>query len=179
MTKKSKSLGQMFINAAVREVGRNGGKVVSNKVYKNAHATPVSVKNSSNIVDNFEYPESEKFEYKETIKEPKVFSGFHVIAHFIFPFFILLYKAYQVFAAKSIDYCVYDATWLEENYKRDRRKKEGFRVDGFIRKNSTFKSKENEKDVLEYRERVEGTQMGRLLASFVFHAIWILGYFIL
>ena len=35
------NLPKLFINSAVRQVGRDGGKVVSNKIYKGKHGTPV------------------------------------------------------------------------------------------------------------------------------------------
>jgi hypothetical protein len=37
------NLGKVFVQSVVREVGRSGGKVISNKVYGNAHSTPVRV----------------------------------------------------------------------------------------------------------------------------------------
>ena len=35
------NLGKGFIRSAVNQVGRDGGKVISNNIYGNAHATPV------------------------------------------------------------------------------------------------------------------------------------------
>lgn len=34
-------LGQGFIRSAVNQVGRDGGKVISNQLYGNAHSTPI------------------------------------------------------------------------------------------------------------------------------------------
>jgi hypothetical protein len=45
-----KNLAKGFIKSAVNQVGRDGGKVISNKVYGNSHSTPIFV--SSNIQTN-------------------------------------------------------------------------------------------------------------------------------
>ena len=41
------SLGQVFIKSLVRQVGRDAGKVVSNKAFKDAHATPIRMVQSA------------------------------------------------------------------------------------------------------------------------------------
>lgn len=46
------NLAKGFIRSAVNQVGRDGGKVISNKVYGNAHSTPIrGVSNISNAYD--------------------------------------------------------------------------------------------------------------------------------
>ena len=42
----AKNLGEVFIKSLVRQVGRDTGKVISNKVYKDAHATPIRMVSS-------------------------------------------------------------------------------------------------------------------------------------
>jgi hypothetical protein len=37
------NLGKVFVQSLIREVGRGGGKVVSNKIYGSSHSTPVRV----------------------------------------------------------------------------------------------------------------------------------------
>jgi hypothetical protein len=44
-------LGKLFVNSIVRELGRNSGKVISNKVFGNAHSTPVRMVSSSSPAD--------------------------------------------------------------------------------------------------------------------------------
>lgn len=44
-------LGKLFVNSIVRELGRNSGKVISNKVFGNAHSTPVRMVSSSGLAD--------------------------------------------------------------------------------------------------------------------------------
>ena len=41
------SLGQVFIKSLVRQVGRDAGKVVSNKAFKDAHVTPIRMVQSA------------------------------------------------------------------------------------------------------------------------------------
>jgi hypothetical protein len=36
-----------FVSAAVRQVGRDGGKVISNKIYGNSHTSRVSIVNEN------------------------------------------------------------------------------------------------------------------------------------
>ena len=63
------NLFNQFISSAVRQVGRDGGRIISNKVYGNQHATKISVINenisydsSKNILsyDELGYKEGEK-----------------------------------------------------------------------------------------------------------------------
>ena len=42
----AKNLGEVFIKSVVRQVGRDTGKVISNKVYKDAHSTPIRMVSS-------------------------------------------------------------------------------------------------------------------------------------
>jgi F0F1-type ATP synthase assembly protein I len=37
------NIGKTFVDGLVREVGRSGGRVISNKIYGNAHSTPVRI----------------------------------------------------------------------------------------------------------------------------------------
>ena len=46
-----------FINSAVRQVGRDGGKVISNKVYGDRHSTPIRVVQSN--LQSSESPQTE------------------------------------------------------------------------------------------------------------------------
>ena len=59
------SLAKGFIRSAVNQVGRDGGKVVSNNVYGNSHSTPINsfgnlsqnnLENNSNLIKEKEYP---------------------------------------------------------------------------------------------------------------------------
>ena len=47
------NLGQTFIKSLVRQVGRDAGKVVSNKAFKDAHATPIRMVQSADTSAQF------------------------------------------------------------------------------------------------------------------------------
>src|SRR5690606_919790 len=59
------NLAKGFVRSAVNQVGRDGGKVISNQVYGNAHSTPVRIVSSnqsqtqnidtSNLIEEKEY----------------------------------------------------------------------------------------------------------------------------
>ncbi|MGG7036539.1 MAG: hypothetical protein ACI7YS_15285 [Flavobacterium sp.] len=59
------NLAKGFVRSAVNQVGRDGGKVISNQVYGNAHSTPIRVvsnnqsqtqnMDSSNLIEEKEY----------------------------------------------------------------------------------------------------------------------------
>ena len=42
-TAMAKNLGDLFVKSVVRQVGRDTGKVISNKVFKDAHSTPIRI----------------------------------------------------------------------------------------------------------------------------------------
>lgn len=54
-------LAKGFVRSAVNQIGRDGGKVISNQVYGNQHATPIGVtgimhtENSENLIEYKEY----------------------------------------------------------------------------------------------------------------------------
>ena len=43
------NLAKGFIRSAVNQVGRDGGKVISNKIYGNSHTTPFHITENNNI----------------------------------------------------------------------------------------------------------------------------------
>lgn len=43
------NLFKQFVSAAVRQVGRDGGKIISNKLYGNAHSSKISIVNENNV----------------------------------------------------------------------------------------------------------------------------------
>ncbi|RTY80624.1 hypothetical protein EKL97_10160 [Flavobacterium sp. LS1P28] len=43
------NLAKGFVRSVVNQVGRDGGKVISNKVYGNSHSTPIKIAGSNNI----------------------------------------------------------------------------------------------------------------------------------
>lgn len=51
-----KNLGKNFLKSAVNQVGRDGGKIVSNNLYGTSHATPVKVATESSEVEEGDFP---------------------------------------------------------------------------------------------------------------------------
>lgn len=47
------NLGKGFIRSAVNQVGRDGGRVLSNRIYGNKHSVPVSLSRSENSLSDF------------------------------------------------------------------------------------------------------------------------------
>lgn len=43
------NLAKGFVRSAVNQVGRDGGKVISNKVYGSSHSTPINITENNNI----------------------------------------------------------------------------------------------------------------------------------
>lgn len=48
----AQSLLQAFLTSFVRQLGRDSGKVISNRVYKDAHATPIRHVSSKTVTDS-------------------------------------------------------------------------------------------------------------------------------
>lgn len=50
----AKQLADTFVKATVREIGRNGGKVISNKLYGDAHSTPqrIMIQNNQAVYED-------------------------------------------------------------------------------------------------------------------------------
>ena len=57
------NLAKGFVRSAVNQVGRDGGKVISNKIYGNQHSTPINI-NGNIPIENSE----NLFEEKATVK---------------------------------------------------------------------------------------------------------------
>lgn len=43
------NLAKGFVRSAVNQVGRDGGKVISNKIYGNSHSTPIKITENNNL----------------------------------------------------------------------------------------------------------------------------------
>lgn len=137
MSKKSfgTQLFQGFIRSAVNQVGRDGGKVISNRVYGNAHSIPIRTARNELPI---EYAQAETIE--ERFLEPSFLSqhgiwyAFILIGCFAISPFAVIY-----FIANSIKYGlkrkgVVEITKKVENWATDRRLKEGKRFDGYSNK---------------------------------------------
>lgn len=149
-------LAKGFVRSAVNQVGRDGGRVVSNKVYGNAHATKIQVvgnegdapasaspatsfdlmsKDGNVIHFEADNPPGEEWirrNAKPVIYETSVImNGLMLIGSFFFPVLGPLYwlmKSAFSFFAKSVKY---QAIAVVPNLVSDRRRKEGYRQDGY------------------------------------------------
>ena len=156
MTKKN--LFDQFINAAVRQVGRDGGKVISNIVYGDKHSIPLrnaSKGNDSNIV----LPEPQRRNFSSSFIKPKVGVLSRIV--WLVPlvgFLTYILEYYSISLTKG-NYLI---DWEEENYIPDKRCVDGYRLNGWIRSQTVV---ENE---LEYSDLVVAKGVKRKVL------IWIL-----
>jgi hypothetical protein len=124
------NLGQEFIRAAVRQVGRDGGKVISNKIYNGQHGTPIydSGKNgmtSKQIVDVSEIDMS---------IQPKIKGGGIVPVLKGLFFQIVPVIGHIAVLIKGLSYLNKTTTSVyasAPNKVVDRRYKVGYRIDGY------------------------------------------------
>lgn len=149
-------LAKGFVRSAVNQVGRDGGRVVSNKVYGNAHATKIQVVGST---DDLSSPAATAASFdlmskdgdvihfeannppgKEWIREnakPVIYETSAIMnvlmlfGSFLFPVLGPLYwltKSAFSFFTQAVKY---QAIAVVPNLVSDRRRKEGYRQDGY------------------------------------------------
>lgn len=171
MTKKN--LFDQFINAAVRQVGRDGGKVISNIVYGDKHSIPLrnaSKGNDSNIV----LPEPQKRNFTKSFLRPEVDTLARLM--WIMPLFgFLIYLTHYL--SISIKRGSYLIDWEEENYVPDKRKKEGYRLNGWVSCNKIIES-ELEFEDLEITKSIKNkvllwTLLAFLMNCYIAYKFWI------
>lgn len=137
-----------FVRSAVNQVGRDGGRVISNNVYKNKHSTPVDIKSTTNENTYSDKTHNERLQFGDkdgiipvltttgetlTYYEYPKGTGLTCL-HFILSIscppigtFYLWYMAYQQY--KDVTYEVV-VPKKETLYKRDRRYSTGKRPVG-------------------------------------------------
>ena len=114
-----------FVRSAVNQVGRDGGKVVSNKIYGNSHSSPIKIVDGN--LSNKDHESGLTLE-KEYIW---VKSFWGLIICFCIPIFgslLLFYRAYVNFYKKTI------TAYKNEKqavYKSDRRYTNGRKLLGY------------------------------------------------
>jgi hypothetical protein len=125
------NLAKGFVRSAVNQVGRDGGKVISNKIYHGNHGTPVY-----NSGGHFQEVETIEVEHIEGDIQPTVQADSPVTALIkgvfiqiipVIGFFWVIIKAIGYFRVKSIPIYV-----RIPNKISDKRYKEGYRIDGLI-----------------------------------------------
>jgi hypothetical protein len=120
-----------FISSAVRQVGRDGGKVISNKIYKGQHGTPIyNSGDNSNSSQGNQITDLSNIDM--SIQPPIKGGGIGVILKGvliqIIPFGLIpvLIKGISYLRAKTTN--VYAKV---PNRIQDRRYKEGYRIEGY------------------------------------------------
>ncbi len=150
-----KNLPKEFISSAVRQIGRDGGRVISNKIYKGNHSTPfynsainhgVNSLNQSDVLDIINI---------DLTIQPKIKGGnfWVIIKGFliqIIPLGTLFVLSQGYIYRKTTDANIYVQV---PNRISDRRFKAGYRIDGF----SIIKTKQlrqlNEDEIEKIRKR--------------------------
>lgn len=133
------SLAKGFIRSAVNQVGRDGGKVVSNNIYGNSHSTPI--RNSDNEVQNFITDDNSKAVdradlLKEGFKEELFSNGFILncfigIGSFLLPIFGSIYLAIKGLTNFSKNSTKFYTFKQQAVYKSDKRFSSGTRITGY------------------------------------------------
>lgn len=135
-----------FIRSAVNQVGRDGGKVISNQVYGDKHATPVrmsghnknesaepkTLKNQIRASSNKSREDLLNSGYQEAIFEHSFISNFFLlIGSFIIPFIGSLY--WLIIGVKNFrkKRTLFYGYKKENIYKADKRHTTGRRIEGF------------------------------------------------
>jgi hypothetical protein len=118
-----------FVRSAVNQVGRDGGKVISNKIYNNGHSSPYrGIKQESTNRDQL---------IDSGYKEPKFLSStwilypFLLLGYSILPFIgpvLLLTQSGKYFLKKKSRLYMYEQTPV---YKSDRRFSTGKKIVGY------------------------------------------------
>lgn len=146
------NLPKLFVNSAVRQVGRDGGKVISNKIYKGKHGTPIYRTGSTHSSKSAPHTKSRphvsnrthsySHEYQEKPIRPSkvdmsvqplvknggvdvVIKGLLIQLIPIIGTLAVLFKGISYFFTKTTN--IYTKT---PNRVPDRRYKEGYRIDG-------------------------------------------------
>lgn len=142
-----------FIRSAVRQVGRDGGKVISNKVYNKQHGTPIYNSNDKIIISNNETNNNDSH-IDLKIQKPIKGGGLKVVlkglAIQIIPFGLIA-VIYQ-----GIKYLNQKDTYIYKkipNKIADKRHSAGYRIEGYstVKTNDKRELNENERTLLKKR----------------------------
>lgn len=118
-------LGKGFIRSAVNQVGRDGGKIISNQIYGNQHSTPIRIV-PDNETGNYDIPDGLHFQ-NENIVLKTIGALFLSIIPFISAA-ILTYRGIVNINRKTRK--LYKTEQIA-NYVQDRRYKTGVRHVGY------------------------------------------------
>lgn len=119
------SLAKGFIRSAVNQVGRDGGKVVSNNIYGNMHSTPIN--SFGNVVQENLSENSHLLKEKEYPLIKIIYAVIISICVPVIGSFIVLYRAFVNIKAKEMTMYKYENQAV---YSSDRRFSNGRRYEG-------------------------------------------------
>ena len=149
MGKKSffETLGEDYIRSAVKQVGRDGGKVISNSIYGNAHSTPIRMTSGSPVLDDIQISisnEEIENEYKKLIDNGyhKSWMGmwtrlYNLIISFILQFIPIIGIIWTIsFISVSFKYFKKNISLVKKDVIKadivsDRRCRNGYRINGY------------------------------------------------
>ena len=142
MSNFTKQLAKGFISSAVNQVGRDGGRVISNNIYNGGNYVPVA-EVSDNDASTPPIAPTQSGIPQDAISSTKHFTAgkmvwLSILSLFLMPLgslFVLLYGVFMIMDRSD------KVTWYtsEPNYVRDRRYKTGVRYVGNISKQHTAK----------------------------------------
>lgn len=124
-----------FVRSAVNQVGRDGGKVISNQVYGNRHSTPIRASSMNETRAKFE---SDGFTNHGFLSSSFIWYPFLLFICVLFPVFgplYLFYKAGQNLMARTIR--LYSFLQVPITVP-DRRHSSGQRIEGYRVQRSGF-----------------------------------------
>lgn len=154
-----------FIRSAVRQVGRDGGKVISNQIYNQKHSTPIH--NSNHINYDLE-TDSSSTTINQSIQKPIKGGGIVVVLKGvliqIIPFgqLAVLYKGIKYLLQK--DAPVYKTV---PNKISDKRYNAGYRIEG----SSIIKSKEKRELTPNERAKIKNRGISYLISILIFFSL--------
>jgi len=154
------NLGKEFVRAAVRQLGRDGGKVISNKVYKGKHSTPIYHHNPNLAPSNNFNQTSNQTEYVDVteidfsiqpeVKGPNLWVVLKGILIQIIPLGTIAVIIQAIRYVTKKDEYIFTRT---PNRVPDKRYKDGFRIDGYsiVKTNQKRLLQDAEKKRLKWR----------------------------
>lgn len=182
-------LGKGFVRSAVNQVGRDTGKIISNTIYGDAHATPIRRVGQSTSGTYFDTETNQQLtpeqilEYANTDGWKPEHSSYTwpqrfclmfvatIIGIFLFPFCLVLpivplYIIYRGIKQITKKQTTYTKNVEVPTYKSDRRYKRGIRFDGTITQKVSLPLNSTEEDKAIHK---------RLGWSYIFCAVFLWG----
>lgn len=117
------NLAKGFVRSAVNQVGRDGGKVISNRVYGNSHSTPINITGNNNSINSDNLIEEKEYVYIKFLWAILLSALIPLIGSLI-----VIYRGYVNIKKNKISMYKIER---QPVYSIDRRHTTGKRLDGF------------------------------------------------